>query len=482
MNILVTLAICLGAILGIIVLLLLIALIKTLLTPTRKAGYLPHPDPEREEMYAEILGEMIRCETVSYTNVNDPEKFRNFHKVLKKLFPLVFEKLDITDIEGNLLLHWKGRLSDRPLVLMSHQDTVPADGKWLHGPFSGVVAYGRVWGRGTSDTKASLMGFLQAVEELLKEDFVPEQDVYLCSSCTEEWSGPGCPMIVKELKKRGIRPYLVCDEGGGIITEPLPGIPGNFAMVGVVEKGMANVKFTAKGAGGHASSPENDTPITRLAEFICEVEKRKTFKKKLFPEVLAMFKTFAPYSGFGMKFIFTNLWLFKPILPTIMVGLSPRLGAMVRTTVAFTMQSGSENYNSIPGVATLGANVRFIPHQGMDESLAILEKLASKHKISMEVIEAVEYSKIADMKCDAYRMLDDTVKKTFPGIVASPYILAGGTDASFFDDICDTVVRFAPVIYGQEQLECIHAVNENIETNCLPGCIDFYKNLIFANK
>ena len=478
-----TLFLCLGAILGIILLLFIIAIIKTLLTPSLLAGYKPDPDPDREMRYAEILGEMIRCETVSYTGVNDPEKFRRFHKVLKTQFPLVFEKLEVTDIEGNLLIHWKGRSPEKPLVLMSHQDTVPADGKkWIREPFSGDIVHGRVWGRGTSDTKSSLMGFFQATEELLEEGFIPERDVYLSSSCTEEWSGPGCSMIVKELKKRGVRPYLVCDEGGGIITEPIDGVPGNFAMVGVVEKGMANVKFTAKGAGGHASSPEKDTPIARLSKFVCEVEKGRAFKKKLPKEVFIMFKNLAPYTRGGLKFIFSNLRLFKPILPAVMARVSPRLGAMVRTTVAFTMQSGSENYNSIPGEATLGANIRFIPHQGMDESLKALETIASKYNISMEVIEAVNYSKIADTKCDAYRMMEETVKNTFPGVVTSPYILVGSTDAVFYDDICDTVVRFAPVIYGQEQLACIHAANENIETNCLPGCVDFYKNLIIANK
>ena len=104
MDILKIILICLGVVVGIILLLFIIALIKTLLTPTRIAGYKPDPDPDREEKYAGILGKMIRCETVSYTNVNDPEKFRNFHKVLKDLFPLVFEKLDVTDIEGNLLI------------------------------------------------------------------------------------------------------------------------------------------------------------------------------------------------------------------------------------------------------------------------------------------------------------------------------------------------------------------------------------------
>ena len=62
---------------------------------------------------------------------------------------------------------------------------------------------------------ASVMAFFQAVEELLSaEGFVPPTDVYLASSCTEEWGGDGAPKIVAELQRRGIELFLVCDEGG----------------------------------------------------------------------------------------------------------------------------------------------------------------------------------------------------------------------------------------------------------------------------
>ena len=184
---------------------------------------------------------------------------------------------------------------------MSHQDVVPAEGKWEHEPFSGDIADGKVWGRGTSDTKASVMAFFQAVEELLKEGYTPKCDVYLASSCTEEWAGDGAPKIVRELQRRGVELFLVCDEGGGIISEPIGGVKGNFAMVGVFEKGKADVKFTAKSTGGHASAPGKHTPIARLAAFVTEVETHSPFKKKLLPEVAAMFRTLAPYaSSFGL--------------------------------------------------------------------------------------------------------------------------------------------------------------------------------------
>ena len=82
----------------------------------------------------------------------------------------------------------KGTGDGMPILLMSHQDVVPAEGKWEHEPFSGDIADGKVWGRGTSDTKASVMAFFQAVEELLSEGYTPKCDVYLASSCTEELS------------------------------------------------------------------------------------------------------------------------------------------------------------------------------------------------------------------------------------------------------------------------------------------------------
>ena len=221
------------------------------------------------------------------------------------------------------------------------------------------------------------MAFFEAVEELLKEGYTPPVDVYLASSCTEEWAGDGAPKIVNELKRRGIELFLVCDEGGCIITNPIGGVNGNFAMVGVFEKGKADVKFTAHSTGGHASAPTKNTPIARLASFVDDVEKHSPFKKKLLPEVAAMFTTLAPYaSSFGMRLLLGNIWLFKPLIIAALPAISAQAGAMLRTTIAFTTQSGSDAYNVIPQEATLGANMRFIPHQGEKESLEIIEKLA----------------------------------------------------------------------------------------------------------
>ncbi len=467
---------------ALLVLLLLIAVVRTLLMPNKRSDYAAPEADARAMLLAQKLSKMIQYDTTSHANVHEEEKFLGFHKVLEELFPLVHEKLERTVIDGNLLYYWKGKSSEKPILLMSHQDVVPAEGEWLHEPFSGDIADGKVWGRGASDTKCSVMAFFEAVEELLREGYTPDCDVYLASSCTEEWAGDGAPKIVEELKHRGVELFIVCDEGGGIISEPIGGIKGNFAMVGVFEKGKADVKFTARSTGGHASAPAKNTPIARLAAFVNEVETHTPFKRKFLPEVSAMFARLAPYAPFGLKLVMGNLWLFAPIMKPVLGRISAQAGAMLQTTIAFTMQSGSDAYNVLPQEATLGANMRFIPHQGEKESLEIIKALAAKHGLETEIVHSNDYTEPVDINGEAFKLVEKVIGETFPGLPVSPYVMTGATDAQFYQPICPSCIRFAPVIYGPEQMKGMHGLNENIEYNCLPGAVSFYQNLIKAQK
>ena len=467
--------------LGVLLALLLVALARTLFTPNKKSTYEASEPEEVSLPLAEKLSKMVQCDTTSFENQRDPERWEGFHRVLRELFPLVHERLEVTDIDGNLLYYWQGKNREKPILLMSHQDVVPAGGEWKHPPFSGTIEGGKVWGRGTSDTKCSLMAFLQAVEELLAEGYVPECDVYLSSSCTEEWGGDGCPKLVEEIRRRGVELFLVVDEGGGIVREPIGGIPGNFAMVGVFEKGCADVTFTARGKGGHASAPGKDAPIDRLSAFVLDV-KRYPFRKKLLPEVSAMFSRLSAYCAFPLKLLLGNLWLFGPVLKLVLPSISATAGAMLKTTVAFTMSSGSQAFNVLPRSATVSANIRFIPHQGEKETLAILEKLARKHDLEMTVVSSNDFTEPVDIHGEAFRSVEAAIAETFPGLPAIPYVMTGATDARFYQAVCPNCVRFAPVIYGPEQMAGMHAPNENIEYNCLPGAVRLYKNLIKGQK
>lgn len=460
---------------------LLIAVIRTLLMPRKQTHYQLSGDQERIDVYAKKLSEMVKVETISSRDNPDVEKFRAFHKTLEELFPAVFKHCEKVEIDGNLLLKWRGKSDKDPILLMSHMDVVEANGEWKYPPFSGKIAEGKVWGRGSADTKCSLMAFLQAAEEMILDGYEPACDVYLASSCTEEIGGSGAPKLAGWLKDHNVKLFMLCDEGGSIVQNPIGGVKGHFAAVGIFEKGYGDVKFIARSKGGHASAPGKNTPIPKLAKFIAHVEKKTPFRVAFSPAVEAMLMRIAPYAdSFALRLVMGNLWLFKPVLKKVMPMISAQAAAMLQTTIAFTMQSGSQGYNVLPQEASVCANLRFIPHQSTDESLDVITKLAAQYGLETEVIYRGYPSKSLDLNGEAFAITQNTIGKCFPGVGVLPYVVTGGTDARFYGDVCDNCVRFSPVNYGPEQMSGMHGLNENIETGCLPGAVDYYKEIIKA--
>ena len=458
------------------------ALANTVIKGKKTSDWTPKADPEREEEYAKKLSRMVQYETVSRVGEFQREKFLGFHKLLEELFPLVHQNLEKTEIEGSLLYYWKGKSSERPVVLMGHQDVVPAEGTWEHDPYSGDIENGKIWGRGSSDDKCSILGFMQAVEELLAEGYVPEQDIYLSASNTEEVGGEGCPLLVEEMKRRGVKPFLVCDEGGAIVTEPIGGIKGNYAMIGVLEKGMGDLTISAYSNGGHSSYPKKNSPIARLSKFVADIEKHDPMKVDFEPQTEEMFRTLSGYGPFAYRLLFGNMWLFKPLLKVLMPKISPQAAALLRTTIAFTMQSGSDAANVLPQEATLNVNLRYIPHQGKAESDKIIEDIAKKYDLKISKNTGYDAMEPVSTKSEAYHLVEEVIQETFPGLPTCPYVMTGGTDARNYQEICDACIRFSPVIFGPDQMKGMHGLNEYLDTVSLPGAVDFYRGIICKVK
>ena len=85
--------------------------------------------------------------------------------------------------------------------------------------------------------------------------------------------------ILPVIASRDLMQSVRLDEGGMILEEPIGGAKGTYAMIGVGEKGCADLKFIARSAGGHASTPGKNTPLVRLGQFMAEVEKKNLFEK-----------------------------------------------------------------------------------------------------------------------------------------------------------------------------------------------------------
>ena len=466
------------AVLSILVILLAICAVRALTIKAPTPGNCePEFTQEELELCAQKLGDMIRIPTVSRHEYEDLSDFYRFHKELERLFPRIHQKLEKTVLDGTLLYRWKGAdASKKPILLMGHQDVVPAsDEGWSVPAYSGIVVDGNLYGRGALDCKSTMFVELQAVEELLSEGFTPPCDVYLEYSINEETGGKGAENAMHYLKEQGISLALVLDEGGAVIDQAIPGMDRPCAIIGVTEKGYMDLKITAKGKGGHSSTPPRNTPAARLFAFANEIEKKRPFEKKLLPEVEEMLRSMAPSMGFGMRLALGNLWLLKPLVMALMPVISPFGEAIMSTTCCFTMMKGSDAANVIPKEPYLIANLRTSVHQGCDATLSVMKQYAAKYDLEIEVIQRRDASPVSNIHSKEYAYVTECIKQHFPDVCVSPYLIMGGTDCRHFHALTETALRFAPVRMTQAQNNSCHAVDENVTVTALAEGVRFYK-------
>ena len=440
--------------------------------------------PEEEQKYAQTLSAMIQVPTVSLRGQNDLTQFEKLHEVMREKFPHVFEKMEYTELEGNIILRLPGKDPKRNgVLLMGHQDVVTAEEKtWTRDPFSGAIEDGLIHGRGAMDCKCTVMAEFQALDELIAEGFEPPCDVYLSSSVNEEISGGGAEMAVEHLKSKGVRLDAVMDEGGALMNGALPGMTCWCAAIGVLEKGYVDVKIKAKGNGGHASTPPKNTPLARLAAFVTEMEKDHPFKCEMTPLVKRMLNDAAPILTFPIRLLFGNLWLFKPLLMSVMPKASPYGEAFLSTTFAFTMCGGSKTPNVIPDEAYVVCNLRPSTQQNADESLAVLKKYADKHDLELEVIYKRDASNCVNLDGGEFAYLKQCVNDCYPDAGVIPYLMTGGTDCRHYEELSDSCLRFCPIKMNSQQLAAMHAANENIGVAELAQSVKFYKYYLRNHK
>lgn len=436
-----------------------------------------------EQEYAESFAKLIKCPTVTNSGAKYFDALQN---VLKAEFPLVFEKLEHFYPAGDedkesraIIFKWKGKSDKRPMVLMAHQDVVPAvGGDWKYDPYAGTIADGKVWGRGAMDCKNTLFITIGAVEQLLEEGVTPENDVYLCYSDNEETSGPGAAYAVEWFKKNDIHPVIAVDEGGALIEEAFPGMKKTYAMVGIFEKGYCDLKFIARSKGGHSSSPPKNTPIARLSAFINYCETHTIFQHKMTAPAVSMLNGVSGGLSGALGFITRHAKGFAPVIVGVLPKLTPFGRALLGTTMTFTMSGGASAPNVIPQEAWVIANLRFAPGDKSEDCIKKIKAIADKYDLETEVIIAREHSEIVDVNSAEYKYFTDTIAKQFPDVGISPYLMFGGTDCRRMQKIVPCAIRCTPCRLSAQQLAAMHASNENIDVKSLAEGTEFFKKFI----
>lgn len=475
---------------GVLILFLVgFVILRTILfsPPQKKVEAAERVDVDAQSV-AERLGLAVQYKTISHPNPEkmDTNAFLGLHRLFRTLYPQVHSQLKQENVnQFSLLYTWEGQNPDlKPIMLISHLDVVPADededSGWTYPPFSGEVAEGYVWGRGALDVKNGVIGIFEAVEYLLKQDFQPERTVYLAFGHDEEIGGlKGATAIAELLKSRDVEVSSLLDEGGSVLSEFLPGLESPVAVIGISEKGYLSLRMTVEVEGGHSSMPPQETAIGILSRAIATLEANPM------PAHLEVVEFLMSYLGsalpFTQRMMYANTWLFGGILKKQLVK-SKLLNATIRTTTAPTIIEAGVKDNVLPARAEAVVNFRILPGDDLRSVYEMVLERVHDERVKVTPLEGDTLggdsgwnpSPVADTDSAYFLRLSRLIKENFPGVMVSPYLVLGGTDARHYAPVTNNALRFMPVLLNKTELQSMHAVNERLSIENCATLVGFY--------
>ena len=390
---------------------------------------------------AQHLAEAVRFQTISYGDgIKEDEKAKALNDMrlwMEQTYPYFHEAAGPEQFGDSLLFTWIGKNPNLPpVLLMAHMDVVPVvpgtEKDWTHAPFSGDIAGGFVWGRGTLDDKGQLVSILEAANRLAMTDFQPERTIMFAFGQDEEvGGGKGNAMIAKALTSRGAHFAWVLDEGSSIMNEPYPGTRKPVAFISNAEKGYLSLELTAHGEGGHAARPSLDLALPRLSRAILNVV-GAPFESDLDDIQRAKYTALTPLVPFGSRFMLANLWLTKSLVLRRMEAV-PDSAAVLHTTISPTMMNAGIKENVIPPTARGVINFRLHPRDTIASVTAHVKQAINDPKVDITMREETisEASKIVATNSPAFTYIANLIK-THYGVPVAPDIMTGATDSAIF--------------------------------------------------
>ncbi len=432
------------------------------------------------------LAALIRIPTVSSfkREEEDEAAFARFKAELKAQYPLVHERLLVSEpSDRSLLIEWPGRKRESAsVILCAHYDVVPAGDseQWEHLPFSGAIVDGFVHGRGAQDIKIMLASAMGAAEVLLARGFVPERTVYFAFGGDEEVGGlRGAAAIAAELKQRGVRASFLLDEGGFVADGLLSFADRPLALIGISEKGYMDVALEAQGTGGHASMPPRHTAAGVVAKAVTATEARR-FRARITYTTAGLLKALSRYSPFIYRFLFRNLFLTAPLVKAAFSA-APTTNALLRTTSAATMLSGSQKENVLPESARAVLNVRLLPGSTVAGVLRELDAVASRagaRAVLAHQGHANDPLPESPVEHEGYRAIVAALAEAFPEAGAVPFMFTAGTDTKHYTELAQGLYRLAPIFQKPEDIARVHAANERVSIENVRRALLFYVRLL----
>lgn len=435
----------------------------------------------------EHLAQVIAIPTLSSPHRVDTLKFFQLDSLMRKSFPRVLQELDTVRIGCcSWLFYWPGTNPNLdPILLSSHIDVVEVDeasrSEWTYDPWSGTLADGYLWGRGTLDDKSTAWAVLEALDRMIELGYHPVRGVYFTMGHDEESSGvQGAKKIAEYLQKEGVQLAFVLDEGLVVLNEALEGLTPPLAMVGIAEKGLVDLTLTFMDRqGGHTMMPPPETAVSALGKALGKLENHP-FEAQLDGVVASFFDFIGPEFSGLKRMIFANRWITAPIIIRTLEK-DRAANALIRTTVAPTMIQGGIRSNVLPAKASAKVNVRIKPGEDIETVKARIRQIIDDDRILVEANLddwSSNPSPISPTDAFGFEVIEKTIREVIPEAIVAPSLVIGATDARHYVELTDQVYRFMPIRIDKSELTLIHGVNERISVENYKQMIHFYEQLI----
>ncbi|HET9014007.1 MAG TPA: M20/M25/M40 family metallo-hydrolase [Thermomicrobiaceae bacterium] len=364
------------------------------------------------------------------------------------------------------------------LLFMSHTDVVPVEDaeQWTHPPFSGDVAEGRIWGRGSSDMKSTVAAQAMAMI-LLQRAGVDLRGTLTFAACADEEAGGafGFGFMAREHPDL-LRADCAVNEGGGGAVRFGDRL---IYPVSTGEKGRLEIHIRVKGRGWHASQPwRADNAIYRAEEVIQRIRAYQptvSTRADIFRHLDTLAGITEPVDEHNLERILQQVSARNPNLASM-------LRASSRMTLVATMINAGVKSNSVAETCVIVCDVRSLPWQDVDYVRdQIARVLAGLDGVSFEVIEtAVSNSSPYDAP---FRVQVEAATRDAVGrqdLAFIPGLSVGFTDSRFVRPLGDVTYGFVPSHPDDDPARAgAHNINESTGIDSLITATRFHVALAY---
>jgi acetylornithine deacetylase/succinyl-diaminopimelate desuccinylase-like protein len=419
----------------------------------------------------ELLQQLVRFNTVNPPG-NERAAIEHLDRYVRAA-GFETEVLAADKSRPNLVASLNGNGDGPTLTYLGHVDTVLAHPEdWTHDPWSGDLADGFLWGRGSLDMKSQVAAEAVAGVALARQGWRPARGkLQLVFVSDEETGGEVGARWLTETHPDKVRCDMLLNEGGGEVFDY-----GTQRHYGVccAEKGIYRFTLTARGVAGHAALPRiGENALLKLGPALQKIAAAgPSF------EMTEIAVTLLARLGEDPGDPRAALQRIVETVPALLAFVEPMLGV----TLVPTMSHASDKINVIPARAWLKIDCRVPPGLG-EEAVRrrIAEVLGDEAgKLEIAFTEQVTGNGSA-IETDLMRAIDGWVSANDPGAGTVPLVMPAFTDSRWFREAFPECVAygFFPQRYQGllDGAPLVHNADERIDVRDLGFATGFYSDL-----